>query len=95
MRLSSYELEAIKNTFKSIFNTGEIYLFGSRVKNDLKGGDIDLYIKTLDDNKVKKKIEFLVNLKNKIDEQKIDVVLSYDSNSEIEKEAIKNGLLLI
>ncbi len=94
MRLSQYEIKAIKDSFNLIFTDGEIYLFGSRVDDNLKGGDIDLYIVTNDINKVKKKIDFLVKVKNKIGEQKIDVVLSYDKTKPIEREAIKNGILL-
>ena len=45
MRLSTYEVDAIKDTFKDIFQNGDIYLFGSRIDDDKKGGDIDLYIK--------------------------------------------------
>ena len=94
MRLNQSEIKAIKDSFKSTFIDGDIYLFGSRVDDNQKGGDIDLYITTKDANKVKRKIDFLVKLKNLIGEQKIDVVLSYDTTKPIEKEAIKYGILL-
>ncbi len=94
MRLSQYEIKVIKDSFTSTFTDGKIYLFGSRIDDNLKGGDIDLYIITKDTNKVKKKIDFLVKVKNKIGEQKIDVVLSYDKTKPIEQEAIENGILL-
>ena len=54
MRLSEYELEAIKISFKKHFKSGEVYLFGSRLDDMKKGGDIDLYIKTNQSNKVKR-----------------------------------------
>lgn len=95
MRLTKKEIEAINKTFKEIFKSGSIYLFGSRVDDTLKGGDIDLYIDTNDkDNLFLKKINFLVSLKRKIGEQKIDVVISKDKNRAIEKEALKNGIKL-
>ncbi|MBN2824045.1 MAG: nucleotidyltransferase domain-containing protein [Campylobacterales bacterium] len=94
MRLKKYEIEAIKESFASTFAQGSIYLFGSRVDDNQKGGDIDLYIDTKVENKVAKKIDFLVALKNRIGEQKIDVVLSYNKNRAIEQEAIKNGIEL-
>ena len=44
MRLSKEERRAILDVFKETFGSGSIYLFGSRVDDRLKGGDIDLYI---------------------------------------------------
>lgn len=94
MRLNKFELNSIKTSFNETFSSGKIYLFGSRVEDNQKGGDIDLYIVSNNTQKVKRKISFLVKLKNLIGEQKIDVVLSYDKTTSIEQEAIKNGVLL-
>ena len=95
MRLTIKEIEAIVTTFKEVFKEGNIYLFGSRVDNSLKGGDIDLYINSDNrDNLIEKKIDFLVSLKRKIGEQKIDVVISRDKNRLIEQEALKKGVIL-
>ena len=44
MRLSKYYVDSIKNVFNDVFCEGAIYLFGSRVDDTKKGGDIDLYI---------------------------------------------------
>ena len=93
MRLTSKEIEAIVQTFKEIFKEGEIYLFGSRVDDSKKGGDIDLFIIS-NNATVAKKIDFLVLLKQRIGEQKIDVVISKDKNRAIEQEALKNGVKL-
>ena len=95
MRLTQKEIEAIKESFYKIFKSGKIYLFGSRVDDTKKGGDIDLYIQTdFQKNLAKEKINFLVSLKRKIGEQKIDVVLSKDINRPIEQEALNKGILL-
>ena len=95
MRLNKKQHQAIKDTFLEVFEVGNIYLFGSRVDDSKKGGDIDLYIvSTCKDNFTSKKIDFLVKLKNIIGEQKIDIVLSRDKTRPIEQEAIKNGILL-
>jgi predicted nucleotidyltransferase len=95
MRLTIKEQKAITSTFKEVFKSGKIYLFGSRVDDTKKGGDIDLYIQVEDtDNLTEKKIDFLVNLKRRIGEQKIDVVISRDTTREIEKEALKEGIMI-
>jgi len=42
MRLTMFEITAIQNNAKNIFgDTVKVYLFGSRVDDDKKGGDID------------------------------------------------------
>ncbi|NPA28389.1 MAG: nucleotidyltransferase domain-containing protein [Epsilonproteobacteria bacterium] len=95
MRLTDYEIEAIIKSFKEVFKKGEIYLFGSRVDDTKRGGDIDLYIITPKENStIDNKIKFLISLQDKIGEQKIDVVISKDKNRLIEQEAIKRGVKL-
>jgi len=95
MRLSDYEIKAIKQTFDEIFSDGKIYLFGSRVDDSKKGGDIDLSIQTTNTQDILvKKIDFLAKIKDKIGDQKIDVVVSKDKTRAIEKEAISKGIEL-
>ena len=95
MRLTTYQQQAIKKHFLEVFKEGEIYLFGSRVDDNAKGGDIDLYlvvpnIKDL----ATKKIDFLVALKRDIGEQKIDVVFDRGKNRLIDKIAKEKGVKL-
>ena len=95
MRLSKDEKRLIKQAFIEIFGDGKIYLFGSRIDDNKRGGDIDLFL--VPKNKsytLEQKIKFLVKLDEYIGEQKIDVILSKDKNRYIEKEAIKNGIEL-
>jgi predicted nucleotidyltransferase len=98
MRLTTYEINAIKQTHKNVFKQGDIYLFGSRVDDDKRGGDIDLYVITtqtttpLQERKLKQK--FKLALYNKIGEQKIDIIISKDKNRSIENEAIKTEVKL-
>jgi len=95
MRLSKKYINTIKKYFKIIFNEGEIYLFGSRVDDAKKGGDIDLYLAVVDyDNLFKKKIKFLSRVKKELGEQKIDIVFNKDPNRLIEQEALKWGIKL-
>lgn len=95
MRLTDNEVKALRESFYQVFESGNIYLFGSRVDDSLKGGDIDLYIQTDKKNaNLDKKLDFLVSVKEKIGDQKIDVIISKDSNKLIEKEALQTGILL-
>ncbi len=95
MRLSAKYISVIKKNFYHFFKNGNIYLFGSRVDDDKKGGDIDLYLIVQDtQNLFTKKIKFLARIKRELGEQKIDVVFNKDSNRPIEKEALKNGIKL-
>ena len=47
MRLTKTQIKAIQDSFFTFFMKGDkIWLFGSRVDDSKKGGDIDLYIET-------------------------------------------------
>ncbi len=98
MRLTQHEIASIRNTFIEIFKNGEIYLFGSRTDNTKKGGDIDLYIKLgyplSRQEALEKKSQFRVKLEEKIGEQKIDIIVSKDTKSPIEQEALQKGIKL-
>ena len=96
MRLSNKYKEVIKKYFFNIFEKGEIYFFGSRIDDNKKGGDIDLYLIPSQkfDNERDRKIKFLVKLDLYIGEQKIDVILARDTSRLIEQEALKYGVKL-
>ena len=61
MRLQGFEISTIKSAASHIFGNGsKVVLFGSRVYNDVKGGDIDLYIQPSDKNNLwEKKASFI------------------------------------
>jgi predicted nucleotidyltransferase len=92
--LSQFSFNSCKK-FKEFFKDGDIYLFGSRVDDSKKGGDIDLYLVIQDhSNLFRKKLKFLARVKRELGEQKIDIVFNQDQNRLIEKEAIKWGIKL-
>lgn len=75
MRLSSKEINIIRNVILEFDPKSEILLYGSRLHDDLKGGDIDLLV--LSDNlKFSDKISILTNLKLKLGDQKIDLTIT-------------------
>jgi len=82
MRLSGSQVQKIKNTAMKIFGKDtKVFLFGSRIDDTKKGGDIDLYINPellLDEGVVfEYKIMFLGQLKKLIGERKIDVIVNH------------------
>jgi predicted nucleotidyltransferase len=100
MRLEKGELEGIKRAFQETFLPNDhLWLFGSRVDDAKRGGDIDLYIETSEDDPdvvYNKRRRFLVTLFDYIDEQRVDVVVKRPSKHlPIHDEAKETGVLLI
>lgn len=91
MRLSEKEVNLIKSTLVSVFGDVKIYLFGSRLDDSKKGGDIDLFIIS-NNATLSNKIKALAKLKRML-HKPIDLVLHKDFSREIEKEALK-GIIL-
>lgn len=75
MRLRNLEKESIIKAVKSIDPECRIYLFGSRVDDNRKGGDIDLLIIT-DKISLDAKLAIKRKIFQELEEQKIDIVLS-------------------
>ena len=95
MRLSQHERHDIQEVFSSVFEHGSLYLFGSRVKKKKKGGDIDLYIEPQESESLgRKKILFLVALKQRIGDRKVDVVIDRGNGRLIDTIAKKEGVVL-
>jgi len=88
--LTEYKIASIKKTFSEVFKDGDVYLFSSRVDNNKRGGDIDIYLCPIhnQDDSLKKKIKFLLKHEDYIGEQKIDVIISKDKTRLIEKDAL-------
>lgn len=78
MRLSDLEKKSITETFDKFSKPFmRLYLFGSRVDETKKGGDIDLLI-VMGQGGLKSdfaRLDFIVELKKKIGERRIDVTL--------------------
>ena len=90
MRLSQFEIKNIIRINQSVFGSDvKVYLFGSRVDDNKKGGDIDLFIEYDGVDKFEKKIVFLSKLQDIIGEQKIDIIFSSASERLIEVEGKK------
>ncbi|OGU43962.1 MAG: hypothetical protein A2000_01045 [Ignavibacteria bacterium GWB2_36_8] len=77
MRLSKREIEAIRSVITKYDSSAKIHLFGSRVYDDKRGGDIDLLIFSGKLN-FEKKIKIKVELKELLGDQKIDIIIAKD-----------------
>ncbi len=98
MRLTKFEENSIVKHFKNIFPLGKLYLFGSRVDENKKGGDIDLYIETQStEYSYSMLLDFSASIQAEIGEQKIDIIVNkIDKNiiKPIYRNAKKQGILL-
>ncbi|MEW6618944.1 MAG: nucleotidyltransferase domain-containing protein [bacterium] len=93
MRLSSEEISAIKSTIMKIDLEAKIYLFGSRVDDTQRGGDIDILIWSNKlTNEHKRKIR--LNLYELLGEQKIDLVIAKDTSNPFVRIALSEGVPL-
>jgi predicted nucleotidyltransferase len=88
LRIDNRTLHYIKDTFKN----KKIYLFGSRVDDSLKGGDIDLFID--EELSLKELRKLKVELFNKIELQKIDLISKSQANEILKNSIYKNGIVL-
>jgi predicted nucleotidyltransferase len=101
MRLTEQQHTIIRSLVTEVFGArAQVWLFGSRVDDNKRGGDIDLLIETdqVDVNALTRaEISFLTKLQMKLGEQKIDVLLDYPSRKThppIFSIAKKTGVLL-
>ncbi len=95
MRLSKREIEAILQVAEDIYGTDvKVYLFGSRVDDSRRGGDIDLLVRTTSARKgILDRVRMAARIKSLIGDQKIDIIGDYEDN-QVVREALKNGILL-
>lgn len=98
MRLQPYEIAAIKDAANDVFGeTAVVRLFGSRVDDSLRGGDIDLHIEidALSDE-WHTRSRFERKLFERIDPQKVDVVLTVRGGTPrgFERIAYRDGIIL-
>lgn len=79
MRLSAAQVETIKQEARHFFGVeAEVWLFGSRVDDTAKGGDVDLYVRSMSsdaDQLAAARFAFLARLKRRMGDRKIDLVL--------------------
>ncbi|HHO42078.1 MAG TPA: nucleotidyltransferase domain-containing protein [Epsilonproteobacteria bacterium] len=94
MRLSQEQIKVLKDRLKTISSTAKLYLFGSRVDDTKKGGDIDLLV--VSKEMTKKDLRYLrIEFFKHFGEQKIDIVLDNgEFNNPFTKHIMKKAVLL-
>lgn len=96
MRLQAKEIQTIIRAAKEIYGEGvKVYLFGSRLDDTKRGGDIDLLVRTTEGEKgVLARIRLVSRLKEYLGDQKIDVIGDHE-DSPVVREALKKGVQLV
>jgi len=81
MRLTKKEINKIKQIiYKYLGDDSKIYIFGSRLENNKKGGDIDIFVKT-NNNDISKRLLTKAKLKQALFKP-IDLIVN---NNDFEK----------
>ena len=93
MRLSEQEKKIIKSVIAEIFGEAKVYLFGSRLDESKKGGDIDLFVIAQDRTELfHKKIKALAKLE-RILHKLVDIVVHKNFDRAIEQEAMRGEMI--
>ncbi len=87
MRLTENEIKFIKKTINK-YLPSKIYIFGSRLDDSKKGGDLDLYLIPKIPATPDKIGLIRIILEEKL-LMKVDIIIAKDKNRKIEKEALK------
>lgn len=99
MRLTEHEIDVIKATARRMFGGAvKVWLFGSRVDDSKRGGDIDLYIETNGTAAecLEREMKFYASLQRLLGEQRIDIVVHRRGTTmrAIDEEARRTGIPL-
>jgi predicted nucleotidyltransferase len=93
MRLENTEVNNIKACIHHFDIQADVYLFGSRTDDKQKGGDIDLLIIS---NQIDfaEKLKLKICLKEKLGEQKIDIVTTPDTKTPFSQLVLETAIKL-
>lgn len=94
MRIEQKQIEVLKNKLQTFSADAKLYLFGSRVDDNARGGDIDLLI--VSDELTKKDLRVLrVEFFKHFGEQKLDILLDNgDLKNPFVKHIFQKAILL-
>lgn len=93
MRLTPLEQQTIRQAILDKDPEAEVYLFGSRVDDQARGGDIDLFILSAKID-LMAKLDLLARLHLALGEQKIDLMIEPDATHPLARIAMDTGIRL-
>jgi len=99
MRLSGQTQQVIRNTVREIFGVdATVSVFGSRVDDSARGGDIDLLVQSdrVVEQREQKILQLVARLQIRLGDQPIDILV-LDPNTTLQavyKEAVRTGVKL-
>ena len=82
MRLKQNEINIIKSNILKYIHDAKIILFGSRVYDDKRGGDIDIFVETKQQIGLKQQIKILADLEINGINRKVDMILKTPNTKE-------------
>ena len=96
MRLMEIEIQTIKQVIHEYISDAKIILFGSRVDENKKGGDIDLLVQTNMQVTLKEKIKILTSLELNGILRQVDLIVQTPTTKKtsIIETALKEGIEL-
>lgn len=98
MRLRGWEIEAIRSAAREVFGPeARVRLFGSRLYDDRRGGDIDLYLDgsdACDDQQCRNSFARLLQMR--LGEREIDILYASSGGAAgaMHQEALRHGVVL-
>lgn len=93
MRLSDSERKSIRDVILKYDPKALIYLFGSRVHDEKRGGDIDILILSSQITEEHRR-SIKLQLYDALGEQKIDLLIAADTSKPFVRIALENGVLI-
>lgn len=95
MRISKENAGYFKKKVKEIDQNAKVYLFGSRVDDNLKGGDIDIMVISDNDISISQINRIKIGFYKQFGERKIDIVcFSSSDESSFKQLALAEGVEL-
>jgi predicted nucleotidyltransferase len=91
MRITGAEKEALIDSVRRTDRDAKVWLFGSRLDDSKKGGDINIAILSSRIH-IPERMRIRRDIIDRIGEQKIDIVVSADGNDPFFRLAVETGI---
>ena len=95
MRIEKEDIKIIKDTILKQIPDAKIKLFGSRIDDSKKGGDIDIFVESLQEISLRTRLDILTEIELAGVDRKVDIVIKTPKSNRlsiydvIEKEGVE------